>query len=192
MSGEGPLSLRAKSSPYNKEMCAMSSAGGFPFIMEFQQKNHWCWAAATVSITRYYEPTTGWLQCLIADDQLQRGCCENPSACDEDWNFDKALDAVEHLKRWEAGSKPLKPDVAAEITSARPVAVGIHWAGGGDHVVVINGYTDDIIGPFPGMMLHEQWVQVQDPAYGPSFIQYDTLRTAYHGSGTWTDTYYTR
>ena len=32
---------------------------------------------------------------------------------------------------------------------------------------------------------------VEDPIYGATDIAFDTFRTAYQGSGSWTHTYYT-
>ncbi|MFI0226013.1 papain-like cysteine protease family protein [Streptomyces lydicus] len=168
------------------------SAGGFPFVMELQQKPNWCWAGTAVSVKKYYESTSGWLQCLMVDDQLQRGCCEQPSACDEDGFLGAALDAAECLERIVSAPVALQPTVATEINALRPVVAAIIWEGGGRHAVVINAYTDEIISGFPGIVFHEKWVQVQDSEYGPSFVPYDTLRTSYHGSGTWTTTFFTK
>ena len=58
--------------------------------------------------------------------------------------------------------------------------MGIAWNEGGGHAVVIEGYTQD------GSML-----AIEDPWYGASDQPADTFRSAYEGSGSWTDSYLT-
>jgi hypothetical protein len=157
------------------------------FGMQSQQQTNWCWAAVSVSIAGYYGtvgPSGGpWQQCEVANSQLgQTACCANGATpqCNMPWYLDQALTAVGHLAGPPtAGSSPYS-DVQQEINANRPVAVRIGWAGGGGHFVVLSGYDDNA---------GNQFLDVEDPWYGPSLVDYSAFATAYQGSGTWTHTY---
>jgi len=56
----------------------------------------------------------------------------------------------------------------------------IGWAGGGGHAIVASGYESNSM------------VVIDDPWYGPSVVAYNTLVNAYQGSGTWTNSFYTK
>jgi hypothetical protein len=76
-------------------------------------------------------------------------------------------------------------DVQAEIDNGRPLGVRIGWSGGGGHFNVLSCYTWR-----RRPSLHS--VQVEDPWYGTSVWDYDAFRTAYQGSGSWTNSYKTQ
>ena len=69
-----------------------------------------------------------------------------------------------------------------ETDAGRPLGVRVAWSGGGAHFLAIIGYLEDV----------QNYVSVDDPIYGKSDVSYDTLRTSYQGSGTWTHSYYTK
>jgi hypothetical protein len=69
-----------------------------------------------------------------------------------------------------------------EIDAARPLGIRVAWSGGGAHFLAVIGYLED----------SQNYVAVDDPIYGKSDLTYDTLTTSYHGSGSWTHSYYTR
>lgn len=166
----------------------------FPFVMESQQMKHWCWTATAVSIEKYYDPNSGWLQCLLVDDQLHTGtCCDAPTIekCDKDWRLDWALNSLDHLKQVVGGESPTLRD---EINAFRPVAMRIEWNGGGAHFVVIHGYADIHLPEWPFLLTY---LNVQDSYWGPSIVHHRTFDVAefpanYHGGGSWTHSFLTR
>ncbi|MFI8519616.1 papain-like cysteine protease family protein [Streptomyces sp. NPDC085481] len=171
---------------------SVRSAGGFVFAMQRQQQSQWCWAATSVSVDAFYNPASGWIQCLLVDDIFgTTTCCANGStaACNRPWYLNLGLAHVGRFARGEAGPAPVNPTVAREIDARRPVAAKIDWSGGGGHFPVITGYSDLIVGEPP---IFEQYLTVEDPAYGFSAVSYDSFRTRYQGSGTWTFTFFTR
>ncbi|MFI1508123.1 hypothetical protein [Streptomyces sp. NPDC020597] len=162
------------------------------FPMQHQYQTHWCWAATAVSTAAYYDAASPWIQCLVVDDEFgTTTCCEDGSTaeCNKRWYLDRALKRVGHYVKDEAGPAPLRPTVVGEIDAHRPLAAQIDWSGGGTHFPVVSGYAEIPLGDeFPYI---ERWLTIQDPAYGQSAVEYDTFRTAYQGSGSWTWTYYT-
>jgi hypothetical protein len=80
-----------------------------------------------------------------------------------------------------AGTIPLIPRVIAEIDANRPVGVRIGWSGGGGHFIAIAGYSTN----------GAEFVDVEDPWYAASTVNWNVLLHAYKGNGTWTDTYLT-
>ncbi len=154
------------------------------FTIQHQQQTNWCWAAVAVSVSLYYNSASGWTQCSLANAELgQTTCCANGSTaqCNQPWYLDRALTRTANLSSWVSGSVGLST-VEQEVDAARLVGVRIGWSGGGGHFVVIEGYQENGAG----------YVYIEDPWYGASYVGYDTLRTAYQGSGSWTHTYYTR
>jgi hypothetical protein len=163
---------------------AAAKHGQLAFTMQPQQQTNWCWSAVATSVTLYYDPGSTWVQCTVANAELgQTTCCTNgaTSQCNQPWYLDLALTRVGNLDHWAGGSIALSA-VENEIDSGRLVGARIGWSGGGGHFVVLEGYQEDGAG----------FVYVEDPWYGPSYVGYDTFRTAYQGSGSWTHTYFTR
>ncbi|WP_083802276.1 IS630 family transposase [Micromonospora sp. ATCC 39149] len=154
------------------------------FLMQYQQQTNWCWSATATSVSLFYNPTSGWYQCYLANAELgQSTCCSDGSAprCNQPWYLDRALNRVGNLDHWQVGALTMTA-IRSEIDAGRPVGARIAWSGGGAHFVVISGYLD----------YGTIYLAIQDPWYGPSFPSYDTFRTAYQGTGTWTHTYFTR
>ncbi|WP_296307298.1 papain-like cysteine protease family protein [Pseudomonas sp.] len=153
------------------------------FPIQRQLQGQWCWAAVAASVSRYYRPGTTWTQCSVADRQWGRtdccgtgatGACNNPSI------LQTALTNVGHLNRQTAVQESLQT-VENEVVAGRPLCIRIAWAGGGGHFVVASGIED------------EDFVWVSDPGGGTTaLVAYDTLRSAYAGSGSWTHSYFTR
>jgi hypothetical protein len=69
------------------------------------------------------------------------------------------------------------------------VVTTIRWNGGGAHFPLISGYADIVVSLNPFVL--ERYLYIQDPAYGQSFIPYNSFRMAYQGAGQWTFTFYT-
>lgn len=109
-----------------------------------QREDRWCWAASAEIIMSSYGQTS-WKQCIQADDAYPgkswpRTCCDYPEStfCNRTgwphfefygFNF---LNTDNSLK-WE--------EVTLEIDNQRPVAVAVHFNGGGGHMAVVAGYA---------------------------------------------------
>lgn len=153
------------------------------FDCERQRQSQWCWAAVSVSISRYYRPASAWTQCALVSAELdQPGCCEDGRPCDEPWYLERALARVGHSDGGLAAGALSFPEIKAEIDAGRPIGVRIGWQGGGGHFVVIEGYSRE----------EDGLLEVEDPLEGHAQVTRDALRHRYGGSGEWTHTYRTR
>jgi hypothetical protein len=74
--------------------------------------------------------------------------------------------------------------VKAEIDAGRPVGARIRWSGGGGHFCVIYGYTAGLFG--------DNYFDIDDPIYGKSHLTVSDFSNQYQGTGTWTDTDFTK
>jgi hypothetical protein len=150
------------------------------FTMQLQQQNEWCWAAVSVSVNLYYHSTSGQTQCAVANAALgQTTCCQDGSTakCNQPWFLNQALQIVGNLNVASSG-KATQTAVKNEIKQCRPMCLRIGWTGGGGHFVAIYG-------------LLGQRINVGDPWYGNSVVNYASFPDSYQGGGTWTDTYTT-
>jgi hypothetical protein len=154
------------------------------FTMQHQQQTNWCWAAVATSVTLFYSSAGTWTQCSLVNAELgQTTCCTDGSTsqCNQAWYLDLALTRVGNLDHVAGGSIALS-GVEQEIDAGRLVGVRIGWSGCGGHFVALEGYQEGGAG----------FVYVEDPWYGPSYVGYDTFRSMYQGSGSWTHTYFSR
>ncbi len=152
------------------------------FSMQTQTQSNWCWSASAVSTSRYYNASNTWTQCTLVNAELgQTTCCVNGSsaACDRAWFLDRALQRTGNLDHW-SGSASSFSDLSGAITGGHPLGARVGWSGGGGHFVVIHGCDAN------------QMITVSDPIYGTSYLSLSTFTNNYQGSGTWTDSYFTR
>jgi hypothetical protein len=158
------------------------------FNMETQERTQWCWAAVAVSVSRFYQPSSTFTQCRVANLELNTDvCCADLSACNLDNPLETALDKVGHFRDIEFEPLPFA-DVESEITAVHPVGCRIGWFGGGGHFVVIHGASVDT-----GGAAMKRWVAVADPLYGPSDYLINNFTSAYRqGAGEWTHSYFTQ
>ena len=157
------------------------------FTMQHQEQTQWCWSATATSVALYYNAASAWTQCTLVNAELGRSdCCTNPSSgdCNRPWTLSTALARVGHLASVFVTSTSFA-DVRGELDNGRPLGVRIGWSGGGGHFNVIGCYTWNAL-------LGLQSVQIEDPWYGTSVWDYDTFRTAYQGTGSWTHSYRTQ
>jgi hypothetical protein len=119
---------------------------------------------------------------VVNNQQGQTTCCQNGGSaqCNVPWYLEKALTCIGHLAAPPTSGAETFSYIQSEIDAGRPVGVRIGWFGGGGHFVIVRGY-DDTAG--------NQLVDVEDPWYGPSIVDYAAFATAYQGAGSWTDTY---
>jgi hypothetical protein len=149
-----------------------------------QEQDNWCWAATSDGVSHYYDSSSGWTQCAIANSDLGRtDCCGSGAngACNVYGYLNQALATVGHFDRMAEQVADFQA-VDGEIDAKRPLGVRVAWSGGGAHFVAIGGYRER----------PEQYVHVEDPWYGPSDVAYATLKSGYQGSGSWTHTYWTK
>lgn len=154
------------------------------FTMQHQQQSNWCWAAVSTSVSLYYDASSTWTQCLVANAQLGRSdCCGSGAGgpCNVYGYLDQALTTVGHLS--SVSGIASFSSVDGEVDAGRPLGIRVAWSGGGAHFLAIIGYLEDT----------PNWVAVDDPIYGKSDLTYDTLVSGgYQGSGTWTTSYFTQ
>jgi len=180
--------MASKKKPLPRSLKLKSLAGGAPiwsnplrFTRQQQQQSQWCWAAVSVSVNLYYHPASGQTQCAVANVAMnQTTCCQNggTAQCNQPWFLDQALQIVGNLNAWSPGKAALAT-VKAEINASRPFCLRIAWNGGGGHFVTVYGYWG-------------QAINIADPWYGNSVVQYAPFPSAYQGGGAWTDNYTTK
>ena len=154
------------------------------FDMQAQTQSNWCWAATATSVSLFYWFLSAWTQCKVASAELGRtDCCNSvvPDACNATWYLSKALQRTQNLVS-NTGVVSFE-EVTAEIDAGRPVGARVGWSGGGGHFMVIYGYS--IVGL-------TRYFDIDDPIYGKSHITVSTFSSNYQGSGSWTDTYFTK
>lgn len=153
------------------------------FSMQRQQQSNWCWAATATSVALFYDPNSGWTQCAVANGQLSRNdCCGSGAAgpCNVYGFLDDALNRTGHFVSIEGGSVSAGT-IMDQMLQRRPLGIRVAWSGGGAHFIAATGRQG------------EDLVFVSDCGSGStSVVPYETLRTRYAGSGSWTHTYYTK
>lgn len=151
------------------------------FQIQTQEEELWCWAAVSASVDHYFSPQSTSTQCQVAQEVLNiEGCCGNPQACNAPAILQDALRAVGRLR----GTLPRPLDfqeIQQQIDSSQPVCVRIQWDGGGGHFVVLSGYRQLASG--------DQLVEVSDPFFADSIVDYNEFVNAYQGNGQWTGTF---
>ncbi|WP_426163908.1 papain-like cysteine protease family protein [Sandarakinorhabdus sp. DWP1-3-1] len=164
------------------------------FRIQRQQQSQWCWSAVSNSIRRYYQPAATLTQCTLVNSRRNRtDCClPGPGAdgdrCNKPDDTAGVLDDLGHLQQMQNNSVSFA-DLRGQMAAGRPAFVRIEWSGGGRHAIVAAGVEDGnfVIVCDPGSS------SAADPAQGTTtVVAYDTLRTAYNGSGSWIGTGYTK
>lgn len=158
------------------------------FAMEVQEEDQWCWAAVAVSVARFFDPATGWTQCLLACAEFERSDCCDPAHrddCDKPWYLNRALARTDNLAAPTHVGPRTFAEVAGEIDAGRPAGCRIEWRGGDEgHFVVIGGWLKAASG--------KEYVDVFDPKFGFDQIPYAELRDAYRFTGRWEHSYAVR
>ena len=152
------------------------------YEMQHQQQTNWCWSAVATSTSIYYNPGSNWTQCNLANNALgQNSCCQNGGTpqCNKAWYLDRALSITGNFDHMTYSAESLD-SVQGQANAAKPLGARIGWSGGGGHFVMLTGVGNNSM------------VAVEDPWYGPSYISYNTFKTSYKGSGTWTHSYFTK
>jgi hypothetical protein len=162
----------------------MGNVAGFG--QQGQLQTQWCWAAVATSTSLFFDATSTWTQCRVADAVLSvDGCCHNSAACNKPSSLAVALGRTGNQ---QAGSPIASPIDAGrlrlEIDANRPVPIRVQNADGlTAHFMVITGYAERLDGDID--------LLIQDP-WGPQVITtaYAALRSGRFGR-PWTHTYLT-
>src|SRR6202035_2755987 len=120
-----------------------------------QEQDNWCWAATSDGIAHYYDKSSSWTQCEIANSELGRSdCCGTGASgpCNVYGFLNTALTTVGHFDHMVGQAVDFQT-VDGEIDAERPLGVRIGWSGGGGHFLAIGGYRE----------LPEQYLHVEDP-----------------------------
>jgi hypothetical protein len=158
------------------------------FVMYHQEQTWWCWNAATVSVTKYYEANSQLTQCALANTVFNRAdCCVaagQTSPCNQGNWPDGPLRTVRHLN--QVINSPLTPaQLGAQIAKSAPVVCNIAWPNnGGGHIVALRGRS---------LVSGVDHVSVGDPWYGDGDWTYNAFQSNYQNiGGTWNITYQTQ
>ena|SRR5271165_3658663 len=154
------------------------------FTMQQQEADQWCWAAVGVSVNNYIAPHSTLTQSQLAAKVLG-GCNGDPGSpnCDQPASMTQVLNAV-HRQAADPVLAPISfAQIRQTIDSGWPIPVRIVWDDnpGNAHFVVISGYAISRSGV--------PLVQVDDPFYDRSIVDYDTFVSNYLCSGQWERTY---
>lgn len=161
--------------------------------LDMQQQCHsnWCWAAVAASISAFYDKSSTFTQCLIANLELNRqDTCDYPCQHEDNQTFNQihepgsALNRVGCLDHEIRNQLATRAEVQQEIDAGRPVCLRTVWTKvDGAHAVAIVDYLPD-----------SDTLALEDPLFGPTHgISYDRFCTDYPPlGGQWTDTCYTK
>ena len=181
---------------------AMTLPGGTSrctgLVVEPQQQTQWCCAAVSNSVARFYDPGSAWTQCAVVNAEMgQATCCTDGSsaACNQPWYLDLALMRVGCLQSVSAGTMPFAM-LQSLLNYDTPPCARQAWAGGGGHFVAIvccfryqSGLMSGTSSAAPPTSYR---LQISDPWYGDSIVDYATFVSGYMGTGTWTHSYLTQ
>jgi hypothetical protein len=113
------------------------------FRIQKQSALNLCWAAVTSSISKFYDNSSVYDQCILANNAFKRtDCCTDLSKCDMGWYIQLALTMTNNLRSTQAGVPDIDV-IRQEIGNNRIIALTISWSGGGFHDIAIYGVHDD-------------------------------------------------
>ncbi|MFE2752663.1 papain-like cysteine protease family protein [Actinosynnema sp. NPDC059335] len=161
------------------------------FVMQHQEQTMWCWSAATVSVSRFYDPASPWTQCSLANAEFNRKDACVPAGQESPANEgrwpDTALQRVGNFRE-RLNDSLTTVQLGAELAKSAPVVVNIAWRDQngfiwGGHIVAVRGRSvrDGV-----------EWVSVGDPWSGDLDMTYDNFRNRYQNSGLWNVSYKTK
>ena len=155
------------------------------YQMQTQQQTQWCWAAVSASTSLYFDASSSWTQCKLADTEFSQSTCCNSGqggcpSCNKPYYLQRSLATTGNFAN-QTGATQTVDDVLAEIAQRRPVGVRIEWPDGSGHFVMVTGVGQN-----------RQMLAIDDPWYGHSYISYSAFSSAYQGNGTWNWTYFVK
>ncbi|MFL5155636.1 MAG: papain-like cysteine protease family protein [Microvirga sp.] len=183
----GAASREAASAGARAEAAAAGrpQSGKLVFSIQKQLQTQWCWAAVSTSVSLYFNRSSTWTQCTVANTNLKRSdCCGSPSNCNTPSVLEVPLKITGNLRTMMDRRLSLN-EVQGEISGNSPVCARIAWHGGGGHFVVVSGW---LVAADPD---ESQYLYISDPIYLDSRVALDEFPSAYQGGGDWTHTYLT-
>jgi hypothetical protein len=159
-----------------------------PFTTEKQMQTQWCWAAVSVSIARFYQPTAAWTQCsLVNTERGLSDCCGASGTvqpCNEPYFLDLSLERTGNLRDYLDRALD-ESEVRAELRGGAPLGCRIAWDSVNGHFVVLDGFAD-VDG-----VLHVD-IEDPDPLYASSTYTFDSFIGSYRETGFWSHSYPTK
>lgn len=159
------------------------SASIMRYDMQPQQQTQWCWAAVSASTSTFFDATSTWTQCQLANTEFkQSGCCQADQggcpACNQPYYLQNALTTTGNFASQTVGAQTIDT-ILAQLGSGRPVGVRIEWPDGSGHFVMVTGVGQGL-----------QMLSIDDPLFGHSYISYTAFVSAYRGNGKWNYSYF--
>ncbi|SKC45873.1 papain-like cysteine protease family protein [Ohtaekwangia koreensis] len=152
------------------------------FTIQKQAALNLCWAAVASSVSKFYDPSSTFTQCKLANQAFKRDdCCTDLTKCDAPFSLDEPLKYTGNFVSMHGGA-PSFDLIKQQITNGRLVCVRIEWRSGDGHFVVIHGFHDN------------GTIDVQDPwpERNPGTITLLELELFYKDLGAITDYYLTK
>ncbi|MBT5495669.1 MAG: hypothetical protein HOK54_08005 [Alphaproteobacteria bacterium] len=160
----------------------------YEFDWQRQDQTHWCWAAMTAAVSLYYDPSSIWTQCRLANVvEGRKDCCEHGGSpkCNIEHDAKTGLEKTGNFHS-ETTEAAMPQQIADEMRQLRPIVAGVFKSGQPiGHAVVIQGF-------YPATSEAQMLVKVCDSSYGESLITYETLRLRYQGEYLWLRTQITK
>ena len=161
--------------------------------MQPQGQQNWCWAAATATVSAFYNKPPVLTQCDVASQCLGLSCSVDPLPapqtppweCDRTYALDTALSVAGHLRGDAVDGQVPFQTIKSEIDAGHPICCHISWGSDTGHFIAIVGYSDGA----------EADVVIEDSLYGagkPALLPYDVFRQSYQQGGNWDYTYLTQ
>jgi hypothetical protein len=155
------------------------------FQMQPQQQTFWCWSACTVSIEKYYNPTTDLTQCTLANTEFNRNDCCGAGAAGPCNQGNWPQTPMRRLGRLNQDLRNTLTvlQISDELAKGFPFIADVVWRDGSSHVLAVHGRSR-----IDGV----EYVTVADPAYGNSTWTYADFCNRYQQIGTWRFSYTTQ
>src|SRR6185295_10194838 len=99
--GKSKAAAMAAAAPMGSAVGGIAVWSRLDFNMLHQEQSNWCWCATSLSVHRYYDPTSSFSQCQAANMILPRtDACTNPTSADvnKPWFLDDALSDFGNLR----------------------------------------------------------------------------------------------
>lgn len=192
-----PTFLNAESITTERRMPSEAGGAGprsrkLSLTVDAQLQSNWCWAAVSKSLSFFYDQSSTWTQCKIADAVLGReDCCGSGASstirCNIPFYLDRALTTTSNFVALVAATGGQSPitfeELKSEIANGRAIATRVGWHGGGGHFQAITGWTVSASG--------DEYITVWDPIYLDTEILMAEFADKYQAGGRWTHAYLT-
>jgi Papain-like cysteine protease AvrRpt2 len=153
------------------------------FKIQIQLLPNWCWAAASSSISFFYDSGSNWYQPQLASKLLDLSCGnitvqnadQAPAVCNMEMDIAKAMSVTENYAG-EFNRALTIEEIVSQINGGFPVCCQMVWPGSSySHFVVLFGYSaNDVIVGDP------------DATSGGVFqLDYNAFCSNYRNGGQW-------